>query len=60
METSKYLTKALIPTNGVWITENRYPTGFYVAKYDADGLTEGNRFASTLESAHTYAEKLAS
>lgn len=59
MENSKYLTKALIPTNGVFITENAFPKGYFVAKYDAKGMTEGNRFASTLEAAEKYAEALA-
>ena len=56
METK--LTKDLIPTNGVKITESNYPKGFYVAKYDADGFTSENRWFPTMDRAETYAESL--
>lgn len=52
-------TKDLIPTNGVHITKNAYPAGWFVAKYDANGFTEGNRFFDSIEKAKAYAEKLA-
>jgi hypothetical protein len=46
---------ALIPTNGVHITEAYSPRGFYVAKYDKDGFTSAPRWFPTLEQARTYA-----
>lgn len=52
-------TKALIPTNGVHITEASFPKGFYVAKYDAEGFTTAPRWFPTMEKAETYAATLA-
>lgn len=52
------LTTSLIPTNGVHITRNSFPAGFYVAKYDAEGMTEGNRYFPTREQAEAYARVL--
>lgn len=34
----------LIPTNGVYITRNYAPPGWYVARYDANGFTSANRW----------------
>ena len=55
---SKYFTKVLIPTNGVWITESYSPKGFTVAKYDADGMTTATRWFPTMEAAEKYAETI--
>lgn len=52
------MTKDLIPTNGVKITEASYPKGFYVAKYDSNGFTESNRWFQTMEKAEAYAKSL--
>jgi hypothetical protein len=48
----------LIPTNGIHITENQYPKGYCVAKYDADGFTSAPRWFPTLEQAKAYAAQL--
>ena len=53
------LTKDLIPTNGVRISENSFPKGYFVAKYDANGFTTGNRYFPTIKEAEAYAAKLA-
>jgi hypothetical protein len=43
------LTDALIPANGVFITKQSYPDGYFVADYDAKGFTRpGQRFFPTL------------
>lgn len=52
------LTKDLIPTNGVKITESIFPKGFFVAKYDAKGFTESNRWFPTMDKAEAYAKSL--
>ena len=52
------LTKDLIPTNGVHITETQFPKGFQVAKYDADGFASDNRWFPTMEKAEAYAAAL--
>lgn len=57
MKTSQYLTEALFPKNGVWMTEQS--NGYFVAKYDAKSMTEGNRWFPTMEKANGYAETLA-
>lgn len=51
-------TKDLIPTNGAHITEASYPKGFYVAKYDASGLTTAPRWFPTMDKAEAYAGTL--
>ena len=51
-------TKALIPTDGVWITEAYSPKGFTVAKYDANGFTTVPRWFETMEKAEAYADTL--
>lgn len=48
-------TTALIPTNGVHVTEAYYPAGFYVAKYDENGFTTAPRWFATREQADAYA-----
>lgn len=58
MGAQRNLTTDLIPTNGVHITENFFPKGFYVARYDADGFTSGNRWFPTLDKARAYAATL--
>jgi len=50
----------LIPTNGVHITENENPKGFYVAQYDHYGFTSAPRWFPTIEQAKAYAKRLAS
>lgn len=53
------LTTALIPTNGVFITETQFPKGFTVARYDARGfMQEGARWFATMAAARAHAEKL--
>lgn len=52
------LTRELIPTKGVYISENYHPPGFFVAHYDADGFVSGSRYFGTLTEAKTYADKL--
>lgn len=54
----KNLTKDLIPTNGVHITETYYPAGFQVAKHDAEGMTTAPRWFPTMEKAQAYAVTL--
>ena len=49
---------APIPTNGVYITENSNPKGFYVAKYDTYGFTSAPRWFPTLREAEAYARRL--
>ena len=51
-------TKSLIPTNGIHITENQNPNGFYVARYDGDGFTSAPRWFPTLEKAQAYAKQI--
>lgn len=51
-------TKALIPTNGIWITESFAPRGYTVAKYDAKGFATSPRWFSSLASAEAYAVSL--
>lgn len=48
----------LIPTNGVFISESFYPKGWFVARYDAEGLTSDGRWFPTLEAARAYATTL--
>lgn len=55
---AKYFTKAFIPTGGVFITEAFAPKGFYVARYDADGLTSQPSWFETQDAAASYAAKL--
>ncbi len=50
--------KDLIPTNGVHTTPTYYPTGFYVAKYDAEGFTESPRWFQDRDMADAYAKTL--
>jgi hypothetical protein len=52
------MTTALIPTNGVFVTETQYPKGFTVARYDARGFAQEPRWFETLASARSHAEKL--
>jgi len=52
------VTKALIPTSGIHITETYYPAGFTVARYDAEGFTSDNRWFQTLPRAQAYAAML--
>jgi hypothetical protein len=54
------LTNALIPTNGIWITETEFPKGFAVAKYDAEGFTSAARWFPTIEKARAHAKEIAS
>ena len=56
METK--LTKDLIPTNGVHITEAFYPAGFQVAEYDAKGFATAPRWFPTMEKAAAHAATL--
>ena len=52
-------TKALIPTNGVHISETRFPKGFYVATYDHEGfVSEDARWFDNRATAEAYAAKL--
>jgi hypothetical protein len=51
-------TSELIPTNGVHITENYFPKGFLVARYDAEGFTTASRWFPTLEKARAYAAQI--
>lgn len=52
-------TKDIIPSSGVHITENTYPKGFFVAKYDRDGFTTAPRYFPTIETARAYAKTIA-
>lgn len=38
------MTRALIPTDGVFVTETRYPHGWQVARYDHEGFTSDVRW----------------
>ena len=58
MTNTKYLTKDLIATNGVYISPSFYPKGFTVAKHDAEGFTSDMRWFETMEKATAYAYKL--
>lgn len=49
------VTTALIPTNGVHITETRFPKGFTVARYDARGFAQEPRWFGSLTAAQAYA-----
>ena len=49
------LTNALIPTNGIWITETYSPVGFQVAEYDARGFAWKPRWFQTFVKAQAYA-----
>jgi hypothetical protein len=57
---SKTSQANLIPTSGVHITAGKYPKGFYVAKYDAEGFTSATRWFPTIERAQAYARELRS
>jgi len=48
----------MIPTNGVHISESHFPKGYYVALYDAEGLTSAPRWFATRQEAETYANQL--
>lgn len=52
------LTTALIPANGIHITETFYPKGFQVASYDRQGFTTSPRWFPTREKADAYARTL--
>lgn len=52
------VTRALIPTNGIHITETSYPNGFQVASYDAQGFCSGPRWFPTFVAAQGYARTL--
>jgi hypothetical protein len=48
----------LIPTNGIHIIETYYPSGYNVARYDAEGFTADSRWFDTLKKAQDYARQL--
>lgn len=52
------MTKLLIPTNGIHITETQYPRGFQVARYDAEGFVSETRWFATHDKANAYATQL--
>ncbi len=51
-------TAPLIPTNGVHVTPTYYPSGWFVARYDAEGLVSEQRWFSHPDNARAYAERL--
>lgn len=55
---SAVFTKALIPTNGVFITETLYPKGFTVAQCDAKGFAIQPRWFDSLAAAEAHAVRL--
>lgn len=55
---SEMFTKALIPTNGIWITESFAPRGYTVATYDAKGFATSPRWFASMEAAQAYAVTL--
>lgn len=52
------LTKSLIPTNGIHITETFYPKGFQVGAYDRQGFISEQRWFPTRDKADAYARTL--
>ena len=55
---NQYLTTALIPSGGVYMTPTAFPQGYFVALYDDEGFTSLNRWFATFEQAQTYARKI--
>lgn len=51
-------SQALIPTNGIHITETFYPKGFQVARHDRQGFTTSPRWFPTRDKADAYASTL--
>lgn len=47
-------TTALIPTNGIHITETQHPIGYQVATYDHEGLCSAPRWFPTREHAEEW------
>lgn len=60
MNQNRTICKALIPANGVHITETQYPKGFHAARYDARGFVADSRgrWFPTFEAANKHADML--
>lgn len=51
-------TNALIPKDGIWITETYFPRGFTVGKYNSDGHVFNPRWFDRADKAEQYARGL--